>query len=217
VLISPEAFKKTSVDIIPGADWHQRFDKVLAQVTRTIIASDNRSLGNEVTYQYANLLQDGLAVLRAKMLDTEVIPLVVWNGAGGDGPWGTASLVQYWRGHGLEPIIINVAGLLAASPGRTPAAVPHSPVEPRQQISSADPAGYTQEIRAMLFADVVGSSRISEEQVPAFVQFFMGALHDLITDSPHKPLLSNTWGDGQIPLPKSNLVVPLFRVRPTRP
>jgi hypothetical protein len=26
----------------------------------------------------------------------------------------------------------------------------------------------------MLFADVVGSSRISEEQVPAFVQFFMG-------------------------------------------
>lgn len=46
-----------------------------------------------MTYQYANLLQDGLAILRAKMLDTEVLPLVVWNDGVGDGSGGTASLV----------------------------------------------------------------------------------------------------------------------------
>ena len=84
----PEAFKKTSVDIIPGADWSPRFDEVLARATRLIIASDNRSTGNVVTYHYANLLQDGLAFLRAKTLDTEIIPLVVWNGAVGDGTGG---------------------------------------------------------------------------------------------------------------------------------
>ena len=191
----PGAFKKTSVDIIPGADWSRRFDQVLARATRTIIASDNRSSGNEVTYQYANLLQDGLAILRAKMLDTEVIPLVVWDGQEGDSPGGTASLVQHWRAHGLEPVIIDIAGLLTAAPEPTCAALTDPPGQRRVALVSAAPDACTQEIKAMLFADVVGSSRITEEQVPAFVEYFMGAVHDLIAASPHKPVLANTWGD----------------------
>ena len=47
----------------------------------------------------------------------------------------------------------------------------------------------------MLFADVVGSSKIMEEQVPNFVEHFMGAINQLVAESPDKPLLKNTWGD----------------------
>ena len=47
----------------------------------------------------------------------------------------------------------------------------------------------------MLFADVVGSSKIMEEQVPNFVEHFMGAINKLVAESPDRPLLKNTWGD----------------------
>ncbi len=47
----------------------------------------------------------------------------------------------------------------------------------------------------MLFADVVGSSKIMEEQVPNFVEHFMGAINKLVAESPDKPLMKNTWGD----------------------
>ena len=191
----PEAFKKTSVDIIPGADWSRRFDQLLARVTRTIIASDNRSSGNDVTYQYANLLQDGLAILRAKMLDIEVIPLVVWDGGAGDGYGGTATLVQHWRAHGLEPMIIDLAGLLAAAPANNLAAVTQPPGQPRKEAWPPEPGGYIQEIKAIIFADVVRYSRITEEHIPVFWQYFMGTINNLIVESPHKPLLTNTWGD----------------------
>ena len=47
----------------------------------------------------------------------------------------------------------------------------------------------------MLFADVVASSKIMEEQVPNFVEHFMGAINKLVAESPDKPLMKNTWGD----------------------
>lgn len=103
--------------------------------------------------------------------------------------------VQHWRAHGLEPMIIDIAGLLAAAPQDHLANTTPPPDAPRDRVVSPGPTGYTQEIKAMLFADVVGSSWITEEKVPAFVEFFMGAMHDLIAKSPHKPVLTNTWGD----------------------
>ena len=47
----------------------------------------------------------------------------------------------------------------------------------------------------MLFADVVGYSRLTEEQLPRFVAHFLGAIAELMTTSPHAPVMQNTWGD----------------------
>jgi class 3 adenylate cyclase/tetratricopeptide (TPR) repeat protein len=190
-----EEFIKTSVTLIPGADWGPRFEAVLEQATQVIIASENRTSGNAMVYEYANLLLDGLAILRAKMLDTELIPLVVWDGGVGDGPGGTSSLVQHWRSSGLEPEIIDLTGLLADTSPMEPGAAAGEPVVPREEAVAPVPRGFTEEIRAMLFCDVLGSSKIREEQVPIFVEQFMGAINRLATDSPYRPLLKNTWGD----------------------
>ena len=86
-----------------------------------------------MVYEYANLLLDGLAILRAKMLDTELIPLVVWDGGVGDGPGGTSSLVQHWRSHGLEPEIIDINRLLADTPPTGPGAAAAPPAVPRDE------------------------------------------------------------------------------------
>jgi class 3 adenylate cyclase/tetratricopeptide (TPR) repeat protein len=190
-----EEFVKTSVTIVPDTDWGPRFEAVLQQATRVIIASENRTSGNAMVYEYANLLLDGLAILRAKLLDTELIPLVVWDGKEGDGPGGTSGMVQHWRSHGLEPVIIDLTRLLADSPLLEPGTTPGPPAAPRDTAVAPKPRGFTEEIRSMLFADVVGSSKIMEEQVPNFVEHFMGAINRLVAESSYRPLLKNTWGD----------------------
>jgi class 3 adenylate cyclase/tetratricopeptide (TPR) repeat protein len=190
-----EEFIKSSVTLIPGTDWGPRFEAVLEPATQVIIASENRASGNAMVYEYANLLLDGLAILRAKMLDTELIPFVVWDGGVGDGPGGTSSLVQHWRSHGLEPEIIDLNRLLADTPPMGPGAAAAPPSVARGDAVASVPRGFTEQIRAMLFADVVGSSKIMEEQVPNFVEHFMGAINQLVAESPERPLLTNTWGD----------------------
>jgi len=189
-----EEFIKTSVDLVPGSDWGPRFEAVLEQAAQVIVASENRASGNAMVYEYANLLLDGLAILRAKMLDTELIPLVVWDGGEGDGPGGTSSLIQHWRAHGVEPEIIDITRLLAEAPTRPEAAAAPA-LAPQTDTAAPVPRGFTEEIRAMLFADVVGSSKIMEEQVPNFVEHFMGAINNLVDESAARPLMKNTWGD----------------------
>jgi class 3 adenylate cyclase/tetratricopeptide (TPR) repeat protein len=189
-----EEFLKTSVTIVPGTDWGPRFESVIDQAAQVVVASENRSSGNAMVYEYGNLLLDGMAILRAQILDTELIPLVVWDGGAGDGPGGTSSLIQHWRSHGVEPEIIDISRMLAETPHRRPEAVAAASV-PRADTAAPVPRGFTEEIRAMLFADVVGSSKIMEEQVPNFVEYFMGAINELVAGSPDKPLLQNTWGD----------------------
>src|SRR5262249_23591964 len=50
-------------------------------------------------------------------------------------------------------------------------------------------------IMAMLFADAVKFSHLSEEQLPRFVQHFLGAIGDLTARSPHASIVRNTWGE----------------------
>ena len=47
----------------------------------------------------------------------------------------------------------------------------------------------------MLFADVVGYSNLTEEQIPRFAERFMGAAADLVAKTDYPPVIGNTWGD----------------------
>ena len=51
-------------------------------------------------------------------------------------------------------------------------------------------------IMAMLFADAVNFSKLTEQQIPLFLNHFLGAIGNLISTSPHAPSIKNTWGDG---------------------
>ena len=189
-----EAFCKTSVDIIPGADWKRQFNRVLQRTKSVVTASDRRSSGNNVAYQYTNLLQHGLAILRARMLDTEVVPLALWDGQPGDGPWGTASFVEHWRSKGLEPDIIDVAGLLDGKTTTRDRREQDQSASKNQNQGIKSPE-LQQEIKAILFADVVGYSRIQDEEISGFVEHFMGMVAEIIHSFSVKPLTQNTWGD----------------------
>ena len=47
----------------------------------------------------------------------------------------------------------------------------------------------------MLFADIVGYSKLSELVIPEFVSVFLESVSRLAANSPHAPRHVNTWGD----------------------
>jgi len=65
-------------------------------------------------------------------------------------------------------------------------------------VTNEQPADYQiqQDIKAILFADVVGFSTLAEKQMPLFNKHFLGAAADLVSASTFKPVAVNAWGNG---------------------
>src|ERR1700731_596033 len=92
-----EEFVRDSVDFIPNSGWRARYDRVLERATSVITASPQKLEIGGVAYEFCNQLLLGLATIRARQLDTALIPMAVWDEMSGDGPGGTASVVEKWR------------------------------------------------------------------------------------------------------------------------
>ena len=52
-----------------------------------------------------------------------------------------------------------------------------------------------QDVKSMLFADIVGYSKLTEAVIPIFVREFLGRVSEIVSSSPHAPISVNTWGD----------------------
>jgi class 3 adenylate cyclase len=185
-------FIEASIDRVSG--WRARFETVIERAADVVVASERRVEGDGVLYDYANRLLYGLARGRAENLETELKPLAVWDGEPNDARGGTASAIELWRAAGDEIEIINTTAVL----GREPAGAASTP-RPLKRVE-APPADATrefaQEIRALLFADAVGFSKLGETEVPLFVRHFLGLVGKLVQEFSPAPLMKNTWGDG---------------------
>jgi class 3 adenylate cyclase len=111
----------------------------------------------------------------------------VWDGREGDGPGGTASAVAQWNAFGCRASIINPREMFA----HDAAIVTAPPPAP-----AAASTGFSGTMMALLFADVVGFSKLTEPEIPLFARYFLGGVAELIARSKHKPVQTNTWGDG---------------------
>lgn len=107
-----DEFVKTSVAITPDKSWAERFQRVLHGAENVQVASGAPSEWGGIVFEYANLLLLGLAQLRSRALDTELIGLAVWDHHAGDGPGGTAETVKSWRQRGLKVVEIQTQQLL---------------------------------------------------------------------------------------------------------
>src|SRR5437764_11197200 len=181
-----QQFVTDSVDIVPGSNWHRRFDQVLRRAARVITASTERLEIGGVSYEFCNEMLLGLASIRCRQLDTDLVPFAVWNGQTGDGPSGTASVVQGWKSLGLDPVIIDLPSK-GGGPSR-----PSYPSSDNIVSSTA----FTSRVVSILFADAVGFSKLAESEVPGFVEHFLGAIASLSTNYQQTILARNTWGDG---------------------
>ncbi|MEY2541195.1 MAG: hypothetical protein QOI22_797, partial [Verrucomicrobiota bacterium] len=197
-----EEFVRDSVEIVPNSKWRGRFDNVLARAARIITASNQRLEIGGVSYEFCNQLLLGLAAIRCRQLDSTLIPLAVWDGKPGDGPGGAASVVESWRALGYEPEIVDLAKIsedFCRGSGSLPVGRSEPDGQLRRPLQESRPTGaegFTSRIVAILFADAVGFSKLTEREVPQFVGEFLGTIARLSEKFTDKIMAKNTWGDG---------------------
>src|SRR5262249_34080681 len=124
---------------------------------------------------------------------TKLLPLAVWDGIAGDGTGGTASAVERWQKCGLNVEIINLGELLRDHVLLARRAAHFTETTSAGMKEAA--TEFAPEIRALFFADAAGYSKLNDEEIPRFVQHFLGLVANLAAESPNKPLIRNTWGD----------------------
>lgn len=165
-----------------GSGWVERFDSCLAKASSLTYATDDQYLGDNVLFGHCNELAMGLAMLRAANLDAPVFQLAIWDGAGGGTDAGTSAGVASWRSRGFSTEIIDSG------------AATHGPSEPQEPRPSGTRPRRV--IRAMLFGDTTGFSRLHEHQIPTFIEHFLGRLSRVLDRYAECIDYRNTWGDG---------------------
>ncbi len=184
--------------VAPGGEgWIGRFDAALARADRVILATEEGHLDDDVLFEYAALLLEGLAALRAAQLQTTPSMLCVIDDASTGDVGGAHSSYERWRRQVGPPSVIDLRALREhASPTGTahtaaPVPAPASPLP--AMLADARPS---RTLKTMLFADFAGYSRLHDAYAPLFQTRFLDIVAREIAATPGKPLDSKTWGDG---------------------
>jgi class 3 adenylate cyclase/tetratricopeptide (TPR) repeat protein len=189
-----EEFVKTSVDIAGDGRWVGRFHKVLERAASIRILGELYMPGSATGFEYCNLAMNGLARVFARSLDLEITPLAVWDGYAG-APGGTGSFVRYWRNHRVPVKVVPIAtkppSMLSGNE-----AFETDEGDPDDEFEAWVRASGRQEIKAIMFADVVGYSKLPETVIPKYVAQFNQRVSRLMAESSSAPVNVNTWGDG---------------------
>jgi class 3 adenylate cyclase len=161
-----------------GPGWVERFDRCLNAAKTVSYATEDAFLGDDVLFRYGAELAMGLALLRARYLDAEARQLALWDGAPAQGAAGTAIEVAAWQKLGLSVTIVSPNG-------------PPSNGEDSALDTAANPQGRV--VRALLFGDIRGFSKLTDEQLPRFAQRVLGAFASALETA--TVCARNTWGD----------------------
>ncbi|HEV7405583.1 MAG TPA: hypothetical protein VGO11_21740 [Chthoniobacteraceae bacterium] len=177
------AFQAVSV---AGADpaWEARFGEALGRAKSVRVANSHSSTADGVAFEYGSRILLGLARLEAQRLETELRALVLWDGRAGDGGGGTAWVIGHLLALGVA--VENVY------PGRE-GVITEAPPAPALPDDGQRP------IRALLFSDCMGYSKLREEQIAEYTRSFLTGVARLIAlaePEGRAPLAANTWGDG---------------------
>ncbi len=165
-----------------GADWVERFEVCLAAAADVSFTTDGAFLGDDILYRYGSEFAMGLALLRARFLDAEPLQLAIWDGEPARGAAGTAIDVAVWnRAAGGRRLVSPEGRPFTAPAPSVPATVP-------------EPSGRV--VRALLFGDVKGFSRLDDEQLPRFAEHVLGAFARVLDRHDADVRFRNTWGDG---------------------
>jgi len=175
-------FVRTSVEPA-GAGWRDRFEALLPQAASLSYATEGGYLGDAAVFGYCARLAMGLARLRARIEDAGSLQLAIWDGQEGNGYAGAAADIALWRRHGLPTHVI-------ASRGNA------SPTLPAASERAAVPGLPDRVVRAFLFGDFHGFSKLSEAELLAFNGVLLPAVARVLDRDDWPVEVRHTWGDG---------------------
>lgn len=170
-----DEFAKVSV-APAGNGWVERYLRCLDRASSVRIASSGEYLDDPVMFDFCARIAMGDALIRAQVLQTEAHQVAVWDGTDSTHAAGTAIDIRTWTSTGAASTVITVPS------GDPPEVV--------------DSSSTRRHIRALVFADFAGFSKLTDAQVLRFQDQVMGSLASQIEK--HRPALlsGRTWGDG---------------------
>ena len=185
---SQEEFRQTSVCRFEPLDgsalWSPLFDLAIRDAATVREIGQLYEPGSDVSWQFALEVTAGLSLHTARASRLDIQPMVLWDSLPGAGAGGTESFVHFWMHElGQEPIIVPMP-IVA---GRMNNFLPRK--------SRSERAIFHQEVKSLLFADIVGYSKLTEKVIPEFVGVFLERVSQLLASSKYAPLSINTWGD----------------------
>ncbi len=204
-------FVRTSV-AVGGGDWVDRFDRALARASRVIMATQENHLGDDVLFEYAATLLEGLALLRAAQLATSPTMLCVLDPDATAKVGGTRASFERWHRNVGAPEVIDLRQLreaaaaagAAPAPGTAPGGA--TPAGTRAPVAPPVPGPWPEAtdrvaerphrtLKSLLFADFAGYSRLHDACAPFFQQRFLEIGARLLASLVAKPREAKTWGD----------------------
>ena len=108
-------FVRTSI-AVGGEAWVARFEAALARASRVIMATTEAYLGDDVLFEHAARLVEGLAMLRADQLETTPTLLCLLDIGEASRVGGTQASVERWRKTVGTPHVIDLCALRGHAP-----------------------------------------------------------------------------------------------------
>ncbi len=169
-----DEFIRTSV-VPAGGNWVERFDRCLAEADSVEVATAGGYLDDPVLFDFCSRIAMGDAIIRADQLAAEVHQIAVWDGVLTNGLAGTSVDVRHWADTGRPQNVISVE---AGQPNET------------------DQPDWSRQIRAVVYGDFAGYSKLNERQLLVFQEEVIGKVATVLAPYSSQILSGNTWGDG---------------------
>lgn len=187
-------FRKDCVEIGAAGDWGARFDRLLGEASSVEILGEEYASDNAMAAECCNRVIVGLAARTSMQRRDSLTLLALWDGRPGDAVGGTQSMVQFCMANGVR---VRLMGDLAPTPvaeSRELLAAQAGATSVIRHASLAEEA--PQQICAVVFADVVGFSKLRERDLPKFSRHYLAGVMKVLAAREIVPLVKNTWGDG---------------------
>ena len=173
----------------PEDNWFEQYDQLIAgtragaviwHATQSYIDPDFA----DAYYDHTNKIILGMSLLKAQELDAKISGLALLVPEEDHSAVGTMAAVQLWQSHGL-PIDYW-----------SPQTEQWLQLEDAKDVppKSAPESLYVS--RTILFADVIGFSKLSERAITGFCEGVLTAVSQVRNQSLEPPIEMNTWGDG---------------------
>ena len=187
-----QKFIESSVGYLKQSNWEARFGKILRSSVKTFEITKHTSEFMDIPYDYANHVLYGFALIHARHMQTELIPMAVCDKNSERKEGGTATVVDNWQNRGHQVEIIDLADILRKNMTLKTKQVLRTKTDIPETTSTKK---YKSEVMGLLFADTVNYSRLSDDEMIIFGEKLLGLVGEILKDERFKVAARNSWGD----------------------